>query len=165
MTYLDTSAIVKRYVVETGSDFVAHLLTHHRPIASSRIGFVEALAAFSRLERAELISPEEHVAMCRNLERHFENYHVVNLTDDVVSLARDLAARHPLKALDLIHLACALNLANRFGDYLCFAGADRQLLRAVEAEGIRVLDVETMSVPMQKTKRNSRRLKHPGTRA
>jgi hypothetical protein len=50
---------------------------------------------------------------------------------------------HPLKALDSLYLAGALSLQQFSNIPVLFVSADRQLLRAAQAEGLKVLDPET----------------------
>ena len=49
---------------------------------------------------------------------------------------------HPLKTLDSLYLAAALNLQQASSAPVLFVCADRQLLRAAEAEGLKVLNPE-----------------------
>ena len=86
------------------------------------------------------------MSACRSFEREFERCYVVNLSSEVSTRCGKLAPKYSLKALDLIHLASAVLLYERFGKHLGFAGADRQLLRAAEAEGLDAVDVESIAV-------------------
>jgi uncharacterized protein len=147
MTYLDTSAIVKRFVLEKGTPYVRHLFTRHQPIGTSTVAYVEVHSALSRLRRQNLLSVTQYDAISRNFDVEFDRYHVINLTHEVTGIARRLAGKHSLRALDLIHLASAVHLHEHFGNHLSFAGADRGLLRAAADEGIQVVDVEVVAVP------------------
>ena len=145
MTYLDSSAIVKRYVAEKGTLYVRHLFSRHKPVATSQVAYFEIHSALARLRRENLFSASQYTAACKSFDAEFERFNVLNLSNEVFAISRRLAAKHILKALDLIHLASAVHLYGRFGTLLSFAGADRQLLRAAEAEGLRVVDVETVA--------------------
>jgi predicted nucleic acid-binding protein len=49
---------------------------------------------------------------------------------------------HPLKALDSLYLAGAVGLQRALKEPVLFVSADRQLLQAAQAEGLRALDPE-----------------------
>jgi uncharacterized protein len=51
VTYLETSALVKRFVFEAGSGEVRSLLTGDDPIASATIAYVELYSAMTRRHR------------------------------------------------------------------------------------------------------------------
>ena len=52
MIYLDSSALVKRYVQEEGTDFVKSILAGHRLITTSKLTYPEILSALMRKVRA-----------------------------------------------------------------------------------------------------------------
>ena len=56
MIYVDTSALVKRYVSEEGSERVDSLLTQSAVAATSRLTYVEMLSAITRRHRAADVS-------------------------------------------------------------------------------------------------------------
>jgi predicted nucleic acid-binding protein len=147
MTYLDSSAIVKRFVLEKGTPYVRHLFTQHQPIGTSTVAYVEVHSALARLRRQSLLSASQYDSLSGNFDVEFDRCHVINLTDEVAGIARRLAGKHSLRALDLIHLASAVHLYEHFGSHLSFAGADRELLRAAAEEGIQIVDVEVVMIP------------------
>jgi hypothetical protein len=51
IAYLDASALVKRYVVEAGSEAVAQLLTEAKAVGTATISFVEVVAALAKATR------------------------------------------------------------------------------------------------------------------
>ncbi len=83
---------------------------------------------------------------CRQFERDWQAYIRVDVRDEILLLARDLIQRHPLRAFDAIHLASALSLSSALGEDVFFAAADERLLRAAEAERLRVINVERTSL-------------------
>ena len=140
--YLDASAIVKRYVLEKGSEFVDHVISHRKPLSTTRLSYVEIHSALARKKREGMLTASDHAAVTRQFEEEFEAFGRIELRPDILSAARDLLVRHPLRALDAIHLASALRVAKQLGRGVVFLGADRRLLGAAEAEGLRALDVE-----------------------
>ena len=145
LAYLDTSAIVKLYVAETGSDWLRALLgSPGTPtMLTSHLTAVEAPCAFARRRREGSLSPRDCVLVLAAFD-HDAAYHfnILDVQAEVVNKARDLAGRHPLRAYDAVHLATAW-LANRSlvqagQSPLTFVCADDVLLSIAQAEGMLV---------------------------
>ncbi len=140
--YFDTSALIKRYLNETGSSWIRDLTqtTEHLFIAS-RLAAVEINSAFARRLREATVTQVEyadHLSAfdedCRVL------YHLIEPTLETLDLARDLVAKHPLRTLDALQLASAI-LANRVFirlnlSALAFLSADDRLLQIARQEGL-----------------------------
>lgn len=147
MNYLDTSALIKRFVAEKGSPLVQTLVTRKGPIATAKIAYAEVYAGLTRKLRDGHLSDAQYVLACRNFEADWQAYIQVELHDDILFLARDLIRRHPLRGFDAIHLASAISLKNALGEDITFAAADERLLRAAEAEDLKILHVEIARTP------------------
>ncbi len=142
MTYLDTSALVKHFVAEKGSDRVREIVSAGEPAATSKIGYAEVHVALARRRREGGLSTRQYTTACRNFEANWQTYVKVDLQDEVLLLARDLIKRRPLRGFDAIHLASALTLGRELGEPMTFIAADARLLDAAEAEKLRVLNPE-----------------------
>ena len=142
MTYLDTSALIKRFVLERGSPLIQRIVTRGGPVATAKIAYAEVYAGLMRKRRDGHLSPRQYTQVCRQFERDWRAYVRVDLRDEVLQLARDLIQRHPLRGFDAIHLASALSLKRGLGEDITFAAADQRLLTAAEAEHLRPLNVE-----------------------
>ncbi|MBI3998026.1 MAG: type II toxin-antitoxin system VapC family toxin [Armatimonadetes bacterium] len=142
MNYLDTSALIKRFVAERGSPLVSAIVTRGGPIATAKIAYAEVYAGLTRKRRDGGLSEGRYLTVCRQFERDWKAYVRVDLWDEILLLARDLIRRHPLRGFDAIHLASALSLRSALGEDITFAAADERLVRAAEAEGLGVLNVE-----------------------
>lgn len=145
MIYLDTSALIKRFVNEKGSPLVQSLVTEKGPAATAKVAYAEIFAGFARKLREGHLSKTLHALACRQFDRDWQSYLRVELQDDILFLARDLVQRHPLRGFDAVHLASALSLKNALGEEITFAAADGRLLRAAGAEELESLNVETAS--------------------
>ena len=146
MIYLDTSALIKRFVNEKGSPLVHSLVQRREPVATAKIAYAEIFAGLARKLREGHLSETLHALACRQFERDWQAYLRVELQDDVLFLARDLIQRHPLKGFDAVHLASALSLRSALGEEITFAAADKRLLRAAGAEKLEPFNVETARV-------------------
>lgn len=147
MNYLDTSALIKRFVAEKGSPLVQTLVKRKGPIATAKIAYAEVYAGLTRKLREGHLADAQYALACRQFEADWQAYIRVELHDDTLFLARDLIRRHPLKGFDAIHLASAISLKNALGEDITFAAADERLLRAAEAEDLKILHVEIARTP------------------
>lgn len=133
--YWDSSALLKRYVPEEGSEKVARLL--RRGInATSRLTFVELAAAASRRFRQLHISRADLARVLADVEADETEFHVVDLLPDIAAEARELVRTHPLRAADAVQLASCLDLRRRFGGGVTLVAWDRDLLDVARALGL-----------------------------
>jgi len=142
MTYLDTSALIKRFVTEKGSDLVRTIFIRETPVATAKIAYAEVYAGLARKHREGHLSAAGYRLACRQFGSDWDAYVRVDLRDEILILARDLIQRHPLKGFDGIHLASALSLKNALDEDDLFVAADNRLLRAAGAEGLNTVNVE-----------------------
>lgn len=146
MIYLDTSALIKRFVNEKGSALVESLVQGKGAVATAKIAYAEIFAGLTRKLREGNLSKPQYALACRQFERDWHAYVRVGLEDDILLLARDLIQRRPLRGYDAVHLASALRLKIALGEEITFAAADERLLKAAEAENLEFLNVETADV-------------------
>ena len=59
IAYLDTSALVKRYVQEDGTEEILDLWGRAEHVAISRLGYTETVSAFQRKLRDLQIDPDQ----------------------------------------------------------------------------------------------------------
>lgn len=142
--YLETSALVKLYVREEGTDEMLTLVqggAGHR-FAILALSRVEFRAAVRRRERLGDLSSQAANALIAQLARHCEaTFQTQSVTDGVVEEASALLDRHALRAYDAIQLAGGLLLRGAAAPEVpVFACADQPLLAAARAEGLRVFD-------------------------
>lgn len=136
--YLDTSALAKWYLNEPGSEEFAVFIAQQRSAVISRLAAIELRCLLARRRRArELTRPME-----RRVIAAFENdvrqgfLDVRPLDDRHAGSAIDLLRRlpaHPLRTLDAMHLAQALD----FGA-TAIATADRVMAEAAQRLGFDV---------------------------
>lgn len=134
--YFDTSALIKRYVEEAGRRQVLQLLRAHACVTSAVLP-VEIQSALRRrvsegtLDRAALPGIRKRVSADRAY------WTLVEVASEVLSAAEELAAAHPLRALDAIHLASARVLAGRMASTpVVFVSADVRQTTAASALGM-----------------------------
>lgn len=142
MTYLDSSALIKRFVAEAGSEIVRGLFVEGARIATSRIAYAEVHAALARRRRDGSLTREGYSGASGQFDRDWPAYVQIELRDDVLLLVRRLVRRHPLRGFDAIHLASALYLRDGVSEEPTLFASDERLLAAARAERLRTLNPE-----------------------
>ena len=138
--FLDTSAVVKRYVQEIGSVWIRNLAVASAGnyLYVSRITDVELTAAIARRRRLGSLSVVEAVSARNEFLKHFTgHYRIVELSISLLQQASHLADTHALRAYDAVQLAAAIEIHRQIQS-LTIVSADSDLNSAASAEGILV---------------------------
>jgi len=138
IAYFDASALVKRYIEETGSAQVRDALAGARA-ATARFSVVEITSAIARRAREGTLDPALRDSLCERVAEDAAHLLLVELDEIVAERSRVLLLRHPLRAGDALQLASCLTLAGRLGRPLRFVCFDGRLNSAASAEGLTVL--------------------------
>ncbi len=137
--YLDTSALVKLHVEEEGSALVREAVARAEVIATSRVAYVEARAAFARRRHTRELDAQDYRRIVRDLDGDWDHYLRIDVTEPLIRTAARLAERHHLRAYDAIHLASVCVVRDRLADPVVFACWDAQLETAARREGLEAL--------------------------
>jgi uncharacterized protein len=145
--YADSSVLVKRHIAEVGSAWIRALAdpATGNLITTARISMVEVYSALNRRMREATLDPTDYATLVADFEALCAGeYTLVELAPPIVSRARLLLERHPLRAYDAVQLASALvandTLVAAGLVALTFIAADDQLVTAALAEGLAVDD-------------------------
>ena len=148
--FLDTSALIKRHINETGSKWVRSLtlLKAPAPLFISHITAVEVFSAITRRQRGGSLSAAQAAAILGHFRRHLkQRYNVLELTPSLVTAAMLVARTQCLRAYDAVQLTAALEVNRRrqaMGlEAVTLVSADRELNTAAVAEGLAVEDPTT----------------------
>ena len=138
MVYVDTSALIKRYITEANSDEFDAFFMARTPLAISRLTLVEMRCALARRHRNnEITALLEEQAMDEvrtDIQDGALSVHPTN--DDQVVHALHLieqVAPRPLRTLDALHLSTALRINAHE-----FATADKNQAAAAQALGMTI---------------------------
>ena len=137
--YLDTSALVKLYAEEEGSERVRHGVRTADLIATSLIAYAETRAALARKSRSSEVSRPAFTRCRRDFEGDWRRLNRLPIDELLVRKAAEFAEQHALRALDALHLATADSLQTALRDTVTFACFDRRLNGAAEARGFALL--------------------------
>lgn len=145
--FLDSSALVKRYVIETGTAWVRRL-THRNSgnaVFLASITSVEVTAAVARRRKGRTLSSPKASSILRRFRQHLTGrYTAIAITPALLAEAARLANTHALRAYDAVQLAAALELQQQrqttgLGPPT-LVSADQALNDAATAEGLAVDD-------------------------
>lgn len=142
--FLDASALVKRYITETGSNWMNRLLnpTANHLVTIAEITQVEVAAALAARHRAPVgISRQMRDGAVNLLAKHCQQeYQLMALTPVILDHAVYLTQNHRLRGYDAVQLATAIAANQIFigagFTSLTFITADSDLLKAAQAEGL-----------------------------
>jgi predicted nucleic acid-binding protein len=137
--YLDTSALVKLYVVEDGSALVRKSVDEAETVATSLVSYVEGRAAFSRRRREGILAVSDHSRIVRDFNDEWKRYFVIDVTNPLVKNAAMLAELHALRGYDAIQLASAEFFREKAGDTVVFGCWDSRLETAARRQGLQFL--------------------------
>ena len=136
--YVDTSALIKIYVAEEGTDTVQEAVSRASVVAASRVAYVEARAALARACRESRIGERDLRQSVAELDEDWKRFLVVEVSDDLVQRAGDLAEEYALRAYDALQLASALILKRRVDSSVFFLAFDQALTQAAQSAGLAV---------------------------
>lgn len=144
--YFDTSALVKRYAQEKGTQAVTGLLSTGELITTSILTYPEIKAAFAKKLRLREITKKSYRKSIENFEKDWgiPIYSVMGFTSEIAYLAGALIERSGLKAVDGVHLASGIMAKEHFGLSFVFVSSDDQLNKAAVAEGLDVINPENI---------------------
>ena len=108
--FVDSSAVVKRYVNETGSVWLSDLISPAagNDIYLARITTVEVVSALTRRARGGTIAVADAHAACLLFRSDVSHdYEIVDMTETLLNRAMLLAETYGLRAYDAVQLAAA----------------------------------------------------------
>ena len=105
--YFDTSAYLKLYVRENGSEEVKKIAKKNRIISSS-ILLTECYYALSRKKNMGEIKKVHFSDLTVRLKGDLKYLEIVRLTDDVLRKAEEIVLNSTVRAMDALHVASAL---------------------------------------------------------
>ncbi len=105
---IDSSAFAKRYVQEKGSERVENLLQKASELALCIILVPEIISGLNRKLREKIINVRDYKILKGRLLEDVHDATVLQLTPSVVSCTVKLLENNTLRAMDALHVACAL---------------------------------------------------------
>jgi predicted nucleic acid-binding protein len=134
--YLDTSALVKRYVAEPGAAEVSDVISRADVIGTALISRAEVAAALAKAVRTDALTWQEAWACLQVFREEWPNLMRVQVTEMVVTRADALAWEHGLRGYDAVHLAAASLWQDAMGEQVTFSTFDRRLWETARGIGL-----------------------------
>jgi hypothetical protein len=145
--FVETSALAKRYIAETGSAWLRSLLDPSTggSIYVVRVTAVEIIAAITRRERGGTLTPTDATTARQAFRSDLATaYQVVEVTPALADRAMLLAEKHGLRGYDAIQLAAGLEVHGRYLatglPAVTCVSSDTELNTAAMAEGLPIAD-------------------------
>jgi predicted nucleic acid-binding protein len=152
MLYLDSSAIVKRYFKEKGSNAViTRAAEPNQETFTSVLSFAEVQSTIARKYREKQITSQEFTRLRETFESDWTTlFTLIECNLETMGRLPKLVELYPLKAGDAIQLSTAMwlnegiqsDVSPRAKEVLEFAVADRALATIADKCGLRVFNPE-----------------------
>jgi predicted nucleic acid-binding protein len=137
IAYLDSSALVKRYLVERGSRETIALTSQAEMTATSIISRAEVAAGLAKAVRVGVVADDVARKAQRSFARDWSDFLRVPVTEALVQRAETLAWEHALRGYDAVHLASGLTWQESAGQEIVLATFDQQLWDAAKRTGLK----------------------------
>jgi hypothetical protein len=105
---VDTSSFAKRYIQEAGSEQLDEFLQQASELAVCVIMVPELISALNRRLREGALTREQYQRAKKYLLNDVRDATVLQLTPAVISRSVSLTENSVLRAMDALHVACAL---------------------------------------------------------
>jgi predicted nucleic acid-binding protein len=145
--FFDSSALVKAYIAEAGTNWVRTILDdpQHR-ILISALAEVEVISALTRRFNEGDLTRVELDQVCDELSQDCATYFLVDITTPILEAAVRNARNHSIRAYDAVQLASAIAVRTALlamqGNAIDFTlvSADNALNNAARLEALQVED-------------------------
>jgi uncharacterized protein len=107
--YVDSSALVARYLVEPHTQTASGFISNASNIVTISITYTEFNAALSQLRHAKRIRKGVYENVLNQMELDWLTFERLDVTDSIIYFAGQLARIHLLKGYDAVQLAAALS--------------------------------------------------------
>lgn len=146
--FFDTSALVKRYYDEPGSETVDGLVeSDETKVVVTAITVIEIVSAFRRKYNREDVS--ETVVdelLTAFFEEALADFLIVPTEEALFSHSFDLILEDDLRTLDSLQLSAAVAVSEEV-ENLVFASADRELVSVANGRGLETVNPDTDDIP------------------
>lgn len=133
ITYVDTSSLIKLVIEEVGSERVELIWDSADALASVTLVVVEGRSALAAARRGGRLDARQHQRARREFNALVDALLIVEITEELVADAADLAESQALRGYDAVHLAAALTI-----EAAILTSADTALCDAAQRCGLHV---------------------------
>lgn len=144
--YVDTSALLKRYKREPGTEVMDEVFNDRREdeeFVTSHITYIEGYGLLRRLVNDRRISQETFYTLLGNITEDLRTMTIYKVSDPILSDATEYAREYGLALGDAIHLATATRARGHgFDQPIVLLASDRRLKNVGREMGFSILDPE-----------------------
>ena len=137
--FIDTSALFKRYVKETGTDAMDKLFATGATRFICAITPVEVISNLRRLVDLDRLITEKEFQLLKGVflqDISANRLEIVELAPSLLVSSLELCADQYITPLDALQLASALNMR----EHPVFVCADKKLLQRAAEKGLKIMD-------------------------
>lgn len=145
IVYAESSAVLAWLLGEPQGPAVRRVLEAAEFVVTSDLTLVECDRAFHRARSLGELSTERFAELRGELRQMAEGWVLLRLSDEIVERARDKLPEGPIRSLDALHLASALNTAALIPETTLLSH-DERVRRCALALGLRLLPPAPYSV-------------------
>ncbi len=133
--YWDTSALIKRYLAESGTPEVLGLLGQASLSGTVVVTRADVAGVFSKAFSKGRLTEEQVRRGMREFRQDWPAYLRVRINETMIRDADHLALQYSLRGYDAVHLSAALTWKDRISETIHFATFDDNLWHAAGTEG------------------------------
>jgi uncharacterized protein len=134
--FFDTSAFVKRYVEEPGTDKVIEICRQAEHLVLCATCLPEMISTLNRLVREGKLPTNDYRKTRDLILKEIEDAEICYVTPAVVTRTIRCLEHNALRAMDALHLGCALIVEPHLS-----VSSDQRQIEAAEREGLNVMEV------------------------
>lgn len=138
--YIDTSAYLKIFLKEKGSDKVRKLVKENSLLASAIITS-ECFSAFSRRRQGKEIDDKTFDRLVNRVKKDLPYLEIIRLTDDILRRTEEILLHSTVRTLDAIHIASALLFQESTGIDITFVTSDKRQAEFTNDKGLKTVFV------------------------
>lgn len=135
-TFFDSSSFAKRFVEEEGSEKVESACSKASELGLSVICVPEVVSALNRRKREDTLTTEQYNDAKQRLLEDVRDADIINLTSVVIGSALRILETNPVRAMDALHVACAMEW-----DAELFVSSDNRQLKAAAKAGLQTRQI------------------------
>ena len=137
VVFFDSSAIIKRYIKEIGSEIVDTLIEQAKIMIIGPLTVIECLSGIRRVLEEGKITDENYMKYQKEIDYDLRDITEVPYNEQLKIITKDMIDKYQLKTLDAIQLAACLLQKDVVDNFVC---CDKKLNNAAEKEGIIVVN-------------------------
>lgn len=137
--YFDTSALIKRYINEPGTENIRAWIRAANAMATGLLTRAETTAGLTRLQNRGIITQEDYRQALDQFRLDWSSYHRIAINEELIARADFLACQHGLRGFDAVHLAAALIWQEALMLPVTLATYDQELASAARKSGLKIM--------------------------